>query len=259
VEAGEGPPLLLVHGYLGSGAVWEDAMPALARRFRVIAPDLPGFGESEKPAPAKYPYGYDGFAESLVDLVAGLRVGRVSACGHAMGGAVALVLAAQHPDLVEKLVLVDPIVYGARRGAMASAATVPVLGPILFKQMYGRATFRRFFPDGAEGDGASARVERLFAAFDAPAAREAAYATMLATLDTRPLVASVPRVAAPTLVAWGRDDRAVPVDHGRRLARELRRARFEVFDCGHSPAEEVPDAFAAVTTAFLTEEGRKAS
>jgi pimeloyl-ACP methyl ester carboxylesterase len=85
---------------------------------------------------------------------------------------------------------------------------------------------------------------------------------MVATMDVRPLVASVPRVNAPTLVAWGRDDRSVPVDHGRRLARELRRARFEVFDCGHSPPEEVPAAFAEVVGAFLAERpgpGRKAA
>jgi len=253
-EAGSGPPLLLVHGFLWSGAVWEDVFPLLARSFRVIAPDLPGFGESEKPSPARYPYGFEGFAESLVDLVAALGVGRISVCGHSMGGAVALMLAANHPDLVEKLILVDPTVYGSRRNAAASIATLPILGPILFKQMYGRATFRRFFRENvyAREEAAPAmRLERMFETFNAPAAREAAYATMLATLDTRPLVASVPRVNAPTLVAWGRSDRSVPVEHGRRLARELRRARFEVFDCGHSPAEEVPSAFAEVAEAFL--------
>jgi len=256
VEAGDGPPLLLVHGYLWSCAVWDDVVPRLAKRFRVIVPDLPGFGESEKPAPAKYPYGHDAFAESMIDLVAALGLGRVSVCGHAMGGAVALVMAARHPEVVEKLVVVDPIVYGERRGTVASAATLPVLGPILFKQMYGRAMFRRFFRERVYAKSESlpeARIERLLATFNVQAAREAAYATMLATLDTRPLVASVPRVNAQTLVSCGRDDKSVPVDHGRRLARELRRARFEVFDCGHSPPEEVPAQFAEVTAAFLGE------
>jgi pimeloyl-ACP methyl ester carboxylesterase len=250
--------LLLVHGFLWSGAVWEEVFPRLARHFRVIVPDLPGFGGSEKPSPARYPYGYYGFAESLIDLVAALGVGRVSVCGHSMGGAIAILLAANHPDLVEKLILVDPTVYGARRNLASSIATLPVLGPIVFKQMYGRATFRRFFQENVYARPESApaiRLERMFETFNEPAAREAAYATMLATLDTRPLVAGVPRVSAPTLVAWGRSDRSVPVEHGRRLARELRRARFEVFDCGHSPAEEVPDALAAVVESFLRGKG----
>jgi pimeloyl-ACP methyl ester carboxylesterase len=253
-EGGSGPPLLVVHGYLWSGAVWENVFPHLARNLRVVVPDLPGFGESEKPPPARYAYGYEAFTESLVDLVAALGVGRVSVCGHSMGGAIALMLAAHHPDLVEKLVLVDPIVYPMRRGTTASIATLPILGPILFKQMYGRAMFRRYFRENVYANEESLpeeRIERMFATFNAPAAREAAYATMLATLDRRALVASIPRVNAPTLVAWGRNDRSVPVAHGRRLARELRRARFEVFDCGHSPPEEVPEAFSEVVSAFL--------
>jgi pimeloyl-ACP methyl ester carboxylesterase len=253
-EGGSGAPVLLVHGYLWSGTVWGDVFPLLAQSLRVIVPDLPGFGESEKPSPARYAYGLEAFVESLVDLIATLGVGRVSVCGHSMGGAVALMLAAQHPDLVEKLILVDPIVYGSRRGTAVSIATLPILGPLLFKQMYGKAMFRRFFRDNVYAREESLPVERLdqmFTVFNAPAAREAAYATMLATLDTRALVASIPRVLAPTLVAWGRSDKSVPVESGRRLARELRRARFEVFDCGHSPPEETPREFAEVASAFL--------
>jgi pimeloyl-ACP methyl ester carboxylesterase len=94
-------------------------------------------------------------------------------------------------------------------------------------------------------------VDHLFELFDVPAAREAAYATLYGMLDTRPLTASVPRVKAPTLVAWGRASRASPVEHGRKLARELGGARFEVFDCGPSPAEEVPEAFAGAVMSFL--------
>ena len=248
VEAGGGPPLVLVHDYLASRAAWEDVLPRLAERFHVIVPDLPGFGESEKPPPGRYRYDFRGFAESLVDLLAALGMGRVSLCGHAMGGAVALTLAATHAHVVDKLVLVNPLVYPPRQDTLSRVAGVPVLGPLLFKQLYGRGLFRsRFAPGGSSG-----RVDRHFAMFDVPAAREAAYATMVSMLDTRPLTASVPRVSAPTLVAWGRDNRSSPVEHGRRLARELGGARFEVFDCGPSPAEEVPEAFASAVTAFLS-------
>src|SRR5882762_8386625 len=81
VEAGEGPALLLVHDCLSSRLVWEDVLPKLAAHFRVIAADLPGFGQSEKPPPARYAYGFDAFAESLVDVVAALGLGRISICG----------------------------------------------------------------------------------------------------------------------------------------------------------------------------------
>jgi len=254
VEAGSGPPLLLVHGYLASRLTWDDVLPVLARDFRLIVPDLPGFGESEKPPPARYPYTFDAFAESLVDLVAALGLSRVSLCGHSMGGAIALTLAANHPDVVDKLILVGPTVYPSGPDAVSRLAMVPVVGAVLFKQLYGRALFRSYFRQRVYGAAATIpwqRVDQLYELFNAPAAREAAYATMLSMLDTRPLVAKIPRVTAPTLVGWGRADRSYPVAHGRRLARELRSARFEVFECGHSPAEECPDAFADIARSFL--------
>jgi pimeloyl-ACP methyl ester carboxylesterase len=259
VEAGSGPPLLLIHGYLSSRLAWTEVLPLLASEFRVIVPDLPGFGESEKPPPARYAYTFDAFAESLMDLIAGLGLGRVSVCGHSMGGAVALTLAANHPDVVDRLVLVSPPIYAMRMDALSRIAATPVLGALLYKQLYGRALFRSYFRRRVYGFRSQVSMDRtdlLFDLFNAPAAREAAYATMLSLLDTRALVARVPRVNAPTLVGWGRADRAHPVALGRRLARELRSARFEVFECGHSPPEECPDAFAQVAKSFLRENGR---
>jgi pimeloyl-ACP methyl ester carboxylesterase len=255
VEAGSGPPLILVHDYLASRVAWDDVLPQLAENFHVIALDLPGFGESEKPSPNRYRYDFDGFSESVIDLVAALGLTRVSLCGHAMGGAVSLTVAASYPHVVRKLVLVNPLVYPPRRpDPLSRLASIPVVGPLVIKQLYGRALFRsRFLRDTkvADNDAATLRVERLFELFDAPAAREAAYATMRTMLDTRTLTARVPRIVSPTLVAWGRANRASPVEHGRRLARELGGARFEVFDCGPSPAEECPQAFARIVTAFL--------
>src|SRR5690348_16775638 len=106
VEAGSGPLLILVHGYLSSHRTWDEVTPSMAERFRVIAPDLPGFGESEKPPASRYEYGFDAFADSLADVVAALDLGRVSVCGHGLGGSVALTLAAKYPDIVDRLVLV---------------------------------------------------------------------------------------------------------------------------------------------------------
>lgn len=260
VEAGKGPPLLLVHDFLSSHIAWEDVLPRLAERFHVVAPDLPGFGESEKPSPSRYAYGFEAFSESLVDLVAALGLGRVSVCGHAMGGSVALTIAANHAHIVDKLLLVNPLVYPKRPDAFTRIASVPLLGPVVFKQLYGRGMFRSHFRNRIYGSDDAipwARIEYLFDLFNVPAAREAAYATMMSTLDTRPLMASVPRVTAPTLVAWGRADPGSPVEQGRRLARELRGARFEVFECGHSPAEECPDAFVDTVAGFLV--GKKAA
>jgi pimeloyl-ACP methyl ester carboxylesterase len=260
VEAGRGAPLLLVHDYLASRVAWDDVLTRLAARFHVIAPDLPGFGESEKPPASRYRYDFDAFSESLVDLVAALGLVRLFVCGHAFGGAVALTIAAEHGHLVEKLVLVNPLVYPPRPGSLARIASVPVVGPLAFKQLLGRTLFRNHFLSQGRSiaNGASSRrLDQLFDLFDSPAGREAAYATMCTILDTRALTARIPRVTTPTLVVWGRTNRAYPVEQGRRLARELSGARFEVLDCGLSPAEECPEPFAATLTGFLAgAEGR---
>jgi pimeloyl-ACP methyl ester carboxylesterase len=254
VETGDGPPLLLVHGYLGSHSVWDDAVDALSAHFRTLAPDLPGFGESEKPPAARYPYNVDAFAESLADLVASLELGRVVVCGHDLGGAVALTMAARHPAMVERLVLVDPIVYPHKPDLYVRLASTPVLGPLAFKQLSGRGIFGRYFSRrnySATHEAAAGRIDILFEAFNAPAAREAAYATLQSFTDTRALVALLPRVHAPSLVVWGRNDRLLPVAHGRRLSRELPHARLEIVDAGHSPHEELPVQFAKIAHEFL--------
>jgi pimeloyl-ACP methyl ester carboxylesterase len=256
VEAGEGAPLVLVHDALASKETFEGAIERLARSFHVVAPDLPGFGASEKPDPMRYAYGYDAFAEAVFDLVAALGLGRVHVCGHAMGAGVALTLAAKRPATVHKLVLADALVFPVddrREPALERAGRLPVVGALLWRQIVGRALFRAYVESSVYAGAAdipAGRVDALYESFNAPAARHAAQATIAAKGDTRPLVARLPRVSAETLVVWGRDDRLAPIDHGRRLARELR-GRFEVLECGRCPPDEAPDAFASTVAAFL--------
>ena len=257
VEAGSGPPLVLLHDGLASHETFLATLAHLSPSFRVIAPDLPGFGASEKPDPQRFAYGWDAFADSVADLVAGLGLGRVHVGGHAMGGGVALALAARHPALVHKLVLVDALVYPTDEHVLDRAGRVPVVGGLLWRQLMGHALFRTYV-EGSVYSGCTevpeGRVDAFFASFNAPAARQAAHATIVAKADTRPLVARLPRVTAESLVVWGRDDRMAPVEHGRRLARALK-GRFEVLECGRCPPDEQPEAFAAIVASFLQSGG----
>lgn len=259
-EGGDGPPLVLVHDALASHETFARCLPKLSTSRRVVAPDLPGFGASEKPDPQRYAYGFDAFADSLFDLVAALGLGRIHLIGHGMGGGVALTLAAKHPAVVAKLVLVDALVFPTAEHPLGRAGRVPIAGAVLWRQLVGPALFRSFLA-GSVYAGASAvpegRAGALYDRFNAPDARQAAHATLVAIDDTRPLVARLPRVSAETLVVWGRDDRLAPIDHGRRVARELR-GRFEVLECGRCPPDEVPDAFASTVTSFLATAGTAA-
>ncbi len=260
VEAGRGnaQTLLLIHGFLVTHAEWDDVLDELAQSFHVIAPDLPGFGDSEKPSPARYPYNIEAFAESMADLLAAFEVGRVHVMGHSLGGAIGLTIAAQHPELVNRLIVVDPLSYPAPLSFKAKLPLYPIVGPFMFKQLYGRSMFRAYFRDDVFQKGVPfdlARVDEFYDRFNSPAARESAYATLRAVLDTRALVARLGRVRAPTLVIWGREDRLFPVAHAGRLAKELENARLEIMDTGHSPAEERPGQFLQTALQFL--QGRR--
>jgi pimeloyl-ACP methyl ester carboxylesterase len=256
VEAGSGPPVVLIHDILVSHLEFERVTELLAPRLRVLAPDLPGFGESEKPPPARYAYGIESFAEAMVDMIAGLGLGRVSVVGHSLGGAVAITLAAEHPELVDRLVLVDALSQPFRLDFESRLATAPIVGRFLFKQIYGRRAFRRFFRENVFTGGVDVpldRIDRYYDLFNTPAARESAHAVLRAIHDTRPVVARVTRITAPTLVVWGRRDRLSPPVFGQRLAREISGARFDVLDTGHSPNDERPEDFAGSVLRFLTE------
>ncbi len=250
-ESGTGRPLLLLHDFLSDRDEWAAVVSSFAAEYRVIAVDLPGFGESEKPPPKRFAYDFDAFADAIVDVAAALDAAPLSLCGHGLGAAIAIALAERHPSTVERLVLVSPPLFGGRALSLSRAFAAPVVGGVFFKQLYGRRLFEWHFRRDVAAPSSPERLARLFDEFDAPAAREAAKATLDALLDTRTLEARLARVASPTLVAWGRSDSLAPAAHSKRLARGLPDARLELFDCGHSPAEEVPDAFAKRAMDFL--------
>jgi pimeloyl-ACP methyl ester carboxylesterase len=260
IEAGEGrgPPLVLVHGLLTSHLSFDEVIDPLAAHFHVIAPDLPGFGDSEKPIPTRYGYTIELFAEAVADLISAYGLGRAAVLGHALGGAVAITLATHHGELVSRLALADPLCYPYTPNRKLRVALLPVIGPVVFKQLYGRRLFRSYFRDEVFSEGAALpidRIDRYYECFNTPLARESAYAVLRQTLDSRPVAARITRIRQPTLVIWGRDDRIFPATNAFKLAREVPDSRLELFDTGHAPHEERPAELVAVVRQFF--EGRR--
>jgi pimeloyl-ACP methyl ester carboxylesterase len=194
------------------------------------------------------------FSECVADLIAAFELGRVHLLGHSMGGAVALSLAAQHPELVQRLVLVAPLAYPFLLRGMARLPLWPVVGPVLFKQLYGRAMFRAYFRDDVYAPGFllnTPRLDTLYDKFNVPAARESAYATLKTLQDMRVTTARLGRVRAPTLVVWGRNDEVSHVQNAQRLVKDLLDARLRLLECGHAPQEERPTELVNVVAEFL--------
>lgn len=256
VERGIGPKLVLLHSLFMDHSTWDAVAQELSNDYCVITPDLPGCGESEKPAPSRFAYDIDAFTSAIADLYAGLSLGRATVLGHGLGGAIALTLAARHPELVSELVVVDALADGAKPWLYSRLAQLPLAGSLVFKQLIGRGLFGAYFRELFLSDPNSVKSERLdayYRSFNTPAARGSALATLRATVDTRSVAAKTSRIHKPTLVLWGRQDRLLSAAVGQRLAREIRGARFELLDAGHAPQEERPRELAEAVRRFLRE------
>lgn len=247
-EMGRGRPIVLIHDLFGSHEDFTPVLEALAARMHVILIDLPGFGESEKPR--KYAYGFDGFAETVLDVLAALAVSRVTLLGHGFGGGIVLTLASRHPSVVERLILVDPTVYDFRPTLLLRMVRTPGLGRLLLKQLVGARSFARLMPPS------EARMRRGRAEYDrfnSPDGREAAVLALDACIDLRPVRAVVPRITTPTLVVWGDLDPLLSPHDGRRLARELSRGTLVVLGAGHWPHQDLPVPFVEHVLNFIGE------
>ncbi len=249
------PPLVLLHDLLTSHTSWDDVVPALARHHFVIAPDLPGFGDSEKPNPSAYPYTVEALAEDVADVTAAFRAGPAVVIGHGLGGSIAVTLASEHPELVASLVLIAPLTYPRVIKLAERAMYLPVLGPLAVKPILGAKTLRGRLAHAHahQTPSARARVDTWLRALRGVEGRESGIASLVATADLRQVGARLSRIHKRALVVWGRDDPVVPATHGQRIVRELKGARLTVLDAGHSPHEERPDVVAALLLRFIDE------
>jgi pimeloyl-ACP methyl ester carboxylesterase len=261
-RVGAGPAVLLVHGMAGSSRTWKEVMPRLAEQCDVIAPDLLGHGDSDTP-PGDYSLG--GFAALLRDVLGALEVERVTVVGQSLGGGVAMQLAYQHPELVERLVLVCSGGLGREVNWMLRALTLPgseYVAPVIFPEFVKRI-----------GDDVSRTIRRLgvrapraaetwdaYASLTDPAHRASFLRTLRAVIEfggqavsanDRLYLAS----AMPTLVIWGDADRIIPVSHAYAAHEAIAGSRLEILPgVGHFPQCEEPERVTRLLLEFMETE-----
>jgi len=258
---GEGPPVLLIHGHSGCWQNWLENIPHLAERYRVIVPDLPGFGQSEMP---EEHISIESYAGCVNDLCDALDVEDAPMIGNSMGGFIGAEVCLKHPERASGLALVSAAgmstkylgfssEFFRRKSVRAFAratnayATIP---EARVETMVKRHRLRRAvlaavvkYPDRLPAP----LCAELLRGSGRPAAPFATDAIMHYDFRDR-----VGEIACPTLIVWGADDRVVPVDAADAYERAIPRSRKVVFpDTGHVPMLERPAAFNALLDEFL--------
>jgi pimeloyl-ACP methyl ester carboxylesterase len=260
--AGQGPPVVLIHGVAGRAAQWDQVVQLLAAKHTVVAPDLLGHGESAKP---RGDYSLGSHASGIRDLLVGLNIARASVVGHSLGGGIAMQFAYQFPERCERLVLVSSGGLGGEVHPLLRAATLPgseLVLPVLahprvldVASVIPRALGRmglRTRPDLTE-------MARGYQSLSNAEARSAFIHTLRSVIDpTGQRINASDRLylasKMPSLIVWGQRDRIIPVAHAQPAHQGMPGSRLELFEgAGHFPQLDDPLRFARTLEAFFAE------
>ncbi|TQV79689.1 alpha/beta fold hydrolase [Denitrobaculum tricleocarpae] len=273
MTGGEGPPLLLLHGYPQTHVAWHAVAPALARDFTLVIPDLPGYGDSlgPEPDPAHLNYAKRTIARTLVGLMEKLGFDRFALAGHDRGGRVAYRMALDHPERVSRLAVLDIIptlevweamdwqqaLDGYHWPFLAQPAPLPERMVGQDPDFYIRHLLDRWIQDGNSlAPEALSQYLRQFHKASVVAATCADYRAGASQdlAHDRADRAAGKRVTCPLLVVWGRGyfltEESSPAEIWRAWAEEVSEVAL---DCGHFVAEEQPEACAAALREFFAD------
>jgi pimeloyl-ACP methyl ester carboxylesterase len=256
---GQGDTLLMIHGIAGDSRTWSEPTKHLAESYRVLAPDLPGHGESEKP---RGDYSLGAHACFLRDLLRALGIARATVVGHSLGGGIAMQFAYQHPEYCDRMVLVASGGLGPDVSTLLRLLSLPgaeVVLPLLVPQFvlkWGNAV-RTWLRDRGIRAPSFAEMWDAYVSLADIESRKAFIRELRSVVDHEGQIVSARDrlylAERPVLIIWGDRDPIIPVAHGRSAHETIRGSRLEIFEgAQHYPHAEQPDRFAKVVTDFLT-------
>ncbi|MGO8999904.1 MAG: alpha/beta fold hydrolase [Polyangiaceae bacterium] len=253
VDVGEGPTVVLLHGFASSLETWAGVVPALAKHHRVIALDLKGFGWSGRP---EGDYSPRAQAELVFALLDQRGINQAAVVAHSWGASVALEMALQQPARVTRLALYDAWVYEEQLPTFFIWARASGVGETLFRLYYGQRADERIAY--AFYDKERYVTERLVDDVQRALDRPGTYAAALAAVRGQRYAKVQPlyrTITQPALLLWGRNDSVTLLTYGERLARDLKNARLVTYpDCGHFPMIEALSESNRELLSFLTED-----
>lgn len=243
IKSGATEVLLLLHGIGASAERWLRVVPLLNRNFRIIIPDIVGFGYSDKPT-VEYTMNY--FVEFLRDFLKSIRIQRIHIIGSSFGGLLAAEFAMEFESIVKKMILVSPA------GTMQTSTKT--LDEYILAALYPTMeNARRAFSDMAydprvvTDDIVKDFVNRM----KLPNSKYAFMSTLLGIRNTQDLENRLTKIILPTLLIWGREDKMIPSVHAEDYLRIRNSKLIMIPNSGHTPYTETPSVFAKIALDFL--------
>lgn len=244
-DEGEGEVVIFVHGLGGYKENWTFVLERL-KGFRTIAIDLPGFGESEKP---NLDYSIDFFAEHIFKFMDVLSIDSASIVGNSMGGAIAIIFAARHPQRVKKLILVDSAGLKIRPQASVFKAPSELLRPVpevmelMIKMLFAK-------PNPVAEEMLEHAVKAWWGSEDWYD-RASAYMKSSKAVFKFNAEGMLEKIICPTLIIWGEKDLLIPAYVADEFHARIKGSRKIIIDAGHVPMLEEPDKFTKALEEFL--------
>ncbi|WP_407662353.1 alpha/beta fold hydrolase [Mycolicibacterium rutilum] len=257
--------LLLIHGMAGSSETWRAVIPQLSRRYRVIAPDLLGHGQSDKP---RGDYSLGAFAVWLRDLLDELKISQATIVGQSLGGGVAMQFVYQHPDYCRRLVLISSGGLGPDVGwtlrllsAPGAEFILPVIAPRPVLKVGNK--LRTWFSSAGIQSPRGAEMWSAYSSLADAQTRQAFLRTLRSVVDYRGQAVSALnrlRVASqlPIMAIWGDHDGIIPVTHAYAALDARPECRLEVLEgVGHFPHVERPSEVVDLLDDFIASTGQQ--
>ena len=236
--------LVLIHGLGASAERWDQVIPLFADDFRVIVPDLVGFGYSDKPL---VDYTPEFFSDFLEKFFAASDIKHPNIIGSSLGGQISAEYAASHSNEIEKLILVSPA------GVMKQST--PALDAYIMAALYPNKQSAKNAFEMMECSGKDVKeeiVNRFVERMQLPNAKLAFMSTVLGLKNSNSIVSKLQTISAPTLIVWGSDDPVIPINHADGFVSAIQDCQFFRMDgCGHTPYVQDPHIFASKALEFL--------
>lgn len=250
---GSGPPVILLHGFFFDTCMWSKNIEALAGKYTVYAYDLWGLGYSSR---EPLDYGYPLYSRQLKLFMDAMKLPSASLIGQSMGGGTIINFTVSNRSRVDRIVLVDPAGMYNPLPVLGRLSNLPGIGELLYSL---RGDFVRRFTLGSTFlHNKSVLTDEFFRDVTRFHKIQGSNRVMLSitrrqffdTLETE--IGTLAGMDVPTLITWGRDEKAIPLETGRKMHEILRHARFEIIDsAGHCPNIDQPEVFNALVMNFL--------